>query len=429
MAVLQDLREKQQKLVVDARAKLDEIKDDTPEARAKEIETEYDRLMAEYDRLEERCKREEDLARRAAENDRPDPRRPNQEDRTAPPPGDPKETPEAREKAYAEAFRNMLCFGRENLPPEQRALLNERQSAARAFLGSGEVRAQGVAIGSQGGDLVPAGFMPELSKAMKAYGPMLDALIVREMVTATGGSIGWPTMDDTSNKGARIAENQQVSVAEVQFGTRTLNAYKYTSGVVLVATELLSDSPMNVEQIVRDAMGERLGRIGNEELTTGTGGGMPNGVAVAAAAGATAAAGTAITFDDLMDLEHSVDPAYRVDPSCRWMFNDGTLKALRKLKNGEGDYIWQTADVKAGTPSLVLNYPYSINQNMPSVATTNRSVLFGAFSRYIVRKVNQLVIRRLVERYADFDQTGFIGFMRFDGNLIDAGAIKALTHP
>ena len=425
MEKLKELREKQAKLVADARAKLEEIKDDTPEVRAKEIETEYDAMMAEFDKLEVRAKeieaseaRKQQLADRETSleeiRNRPDPRRPTGNDIILPQDEDQKVT-----AARKMAFNCYLRYGRSGLTPEQRALLVFER----------ETRAQGTQIGSQGGALVAEGFMTELIVALKAYGPMMDPTCCRHMTTAQGNSIPWPTVDDTSNKGRRIPENTTVTTAEVAFGTKELAAYKYTSDVVLVASELLQDSVFDVEGLIRGLMAERIGRIANEELTTGTGNSMPNGAATAAAAGATAANASAIVMDDLIDLEHSVDPAYRTDPSCHFQMNDTTLKAIRKLKDGEGRYIWQPADVKGAIPNTINNYPYRVNQDMASIGTGNRSVLFGAFNRYVVRMVKEFAIRRLVERYADSDQVGFIGFMRLDGELLDTTAVKRLTHP
>ncbi len=420
MDKLKDLRERQAKLVADARAKLDEITDDMDDSRAKEIEAEYDTIMADYDEvevearaIEEREERKRKLEEREATLNRPDPRRPSYE--TPPQKGNDEK---AFEESRRKAFQAYLRYGSAGLSPEQRGLL------VRA-----EERAQGVAVGTQGGYLVPEDFMAELVVALKAWGPMLDPGVTRFLTTATGASIPWPTMDDTSNEGALIAENTQVALAEISFGTKNLEAYKYTSGVVLVASELLQDSAVDVEAVVRNAMAERIARIGNKHTSIGDGASKPHGIVTAAAAGFTAASATAITFDDLIELEHAVDPAYRTDPSCRFMFNDSTLKAIRKLKDGEGRYIWQPADVRTGSPTTILNYPYSINQAMASIATGNRSVIFGAFNRYVVRMVNEFSIRRLIERYADYDQTGFIGFTRLDGELLDANAVKRLTHP
>jgi HK97 family phage major capsid protein len=428
-----ELRQKQQKLVADARAKLEEIKDDTPEARAKEIEAEYDRIMAEYDAIDRRATQIEQIESREAALASAMSRRPAAgEDRSREAielpheRGNERETPEKVAEARAKAFRTWLRYGDSYMTREERAMLVRapRDGEQRAFGGEGT----GGADFGYGQYLVPQGFMAELVQSLKAWGPMLDAGVARQMVTASGNSIPWPTMDDTSNQGALIAENAQVTLSEIDFGTKNLEAYKYTSGVVLVSSELLQDAAVDVEQIVRDAMAERVARKANADLTTADGSSKPHGIVTAASLGTTAASATAITFDEVMNLEHSVDPAYRALGSCRWMFNDSTLKALRQLKDGQGRYIWQPPDMKAGQPATLLNYPYSINQAMASIATGNRTIVFGAFEKYVVRIVNQFAIRRLVERYADFDQVGFIGFSRIDGELLDTAAVKYLAQ-
>lgn len=408
---ISELREKQQKLVSDARALLADIKDDTAEARVAELESQHDAAMAEYDRLEARIRREEALEARERDLNAADDRRPNGEDRSVQ-----GSRQENADEARAAAFRSYLRHGLEDMPAEERKIVRE-------------MRAQAVGTDSKGGYLVPEGFMAELVKSLKAWGPMLDPGVTRVLTTTAGNSIPWPTMDDTSNEGSLIGENTQVTETEVAFGTKTLEAYKYTSGVVLVSAELLQDSAIDVEGTVRSAMAERIGRIGNRHLTVGTGSSQPNGIVTAATAVTGVAAAAALTFDDMIELFHAVDPAYRDDPSVRFMFNDGTLKSLRKIKDTvTGNYIWQPADVRTGAPATILDKPYSINQAMAAIGASNKSVAFGAFNRYVVRMVREFAIRRLVERYADYDQTGFIGFTRLDGELLDAGAVKVLQH-
>jgi len=408
---ISELREKQQKLVSEARALLADIKDDTAEARVAELESQHDAAMAEYDRLEVRIKREEALEARERDLNAADDRRPTGEDRSVQ--GGRQEN---ADEARAAAFRSYLRHGLEDMPAEERKIVRE-------------MRAQAVGTDSKGGYLVPEGFMAELVKSLKAWGPMLDPGVTRVLTTTAGNSIPWPTMDDTSNEGSFIGENTQVTETEVAFGTKTLEAYKYTSGVVLVSAELLQDSAIDVEGTVRSAMAERIGRIGNRHLTVGDGSAKPNGIVTAATAVTGVAAAAALTFDDMIELFHAVDPAYRDDPSVRFMFNDGTLKSLRKIKDTvTGNYIWQPADVRTGAPATILDKPYSINQAMAAIGASNKSVAFGAFNRYVVRMVREFAIRRLVERYADYDQTGFIGFTRLDGELLDAGAVKVLQH-
>lgn len=392
---LTEIRRRQAEIVAQARSLLDEITERTPASRARELEAQHDRAMDEHDRLERLANGEQRGGHSSLGA-----------------------TDEQRKRAFAHYLR----YGVSNMPDDLRAVASRLQMEARTFVG------QGTGVEADGGYLVPTGFMPELVKSLKAFGPMNNGEIVRQLITRSGNPIPWPTVDDTGNMGSQIAENTQASLSEVTFGSKTLNAYKYTSGTVLVSNELLQDSALDPEVIIRDLMAERIGRVGNRDLTVGDGSDKPNGIAHAAASGVTAASPTSVTLDEIIDLEHAVDPLYRSDPSCRYMFSDATLKILRKLKDGEDRYVWNPAEVKTGAPATLNNYPYSINQDMPAATAGNKSVLFGAFNRYVHRQVQQFSIRRLNERYADYDQVGFIGFTRFDGDLIDAGAVKALTQ-
>ena len=423
---LKEIREKQARLVAEARSKLDAVTDSTDSARAQEIEREHDTIMAEHDRLEERAKREERL--NAAENviNQADPRRPI-EDLTA---GDPIKKPEDAENR-SKAFKNYLRGGLEGCTQEERSILRAMTSS--------ETRDQVVGTAAQGGYTVPTDFMAELIKSLKLWGPMLDPGVTRQLATDTGRPLPWPTMNDTGNKGRRITEDTQINItgagggaaAALGFGQVQFNAWKYTSDAVLVSSELLQDSALDIEEIVRDAMAERIGRIANSDLTIGTGSGasMPMGISVGAGAGVNAGADNIVVWDDILNLYHAVDPAYRKDPSCGFMFNDQTLLAIRKLKDGDGNYIWQPASVVANAPATILGEPYHINQDMGGMASTNVSVIFGAFNKYLVRRVREFALKRLTERYADYDAVGFIGFMRMDGNILDNRAIQKLTHP
>jgi HK97 family phage major capsid protein len=187
---------------------------------------------------------------------------------------------------------------------------------------------------------------------------------------------------------------------------------------------LTQDSIFNMESLLGTLLGERLGRIANAQLTTGTGSSAPNGVVTASTLGKTAAATAAITADEIIDLKHSVDPAYRVGPKVRFMFNDSTLAAIRKLKDGQGNYLWNMGNIQQGVPGNLLGYNYSINQAMATLATAKKVVLFGDFSKYYVRKVGSPVIGVMRERF--WPDLGIAGLIRFDGELGDTAAIKHL---
>lgn len=413
-----ELRERQARLVTNARSKLDEITDDTTEARAKEIESEYDAMMAEYDSLGERIAREEKLADAEERMSAGDPRRPRGEDREAR--QEHEQTPE-----YKEVFSKALRFGAASLDTEERDVLMRHRAELPA-----EMRAQSTGTDSAGGYTVPEGFSGELDRALAAWGPMWDADIVRELVTSSGNHLPWPTVDDTSNTGSIKTENAAVTddgSADVTFGEKALDAYVYDTGMVRIPIELLQDSAFDMQSLLTDLFGERLGRAANTALTTGTGASQPNGIVTASSAGLTAASGTALDADELIDLFHSVDPAYRASPKCRWMFNDSTLAAIRKLKDGNGNYLWQMGDVRTGEPDRFLGKPYSVNQAMADVGLSAKPVIFGDLSRYVVRKVRGFTVLTLRERYAENFQVGMVGFKRFDGELLNNSAVKHLV--
>ena len=142
--------------------------------------------------------------------------------------------------------------------------------------------------------------------------------------------------------------------------------------------------------------------------------------------GKTAASATAITTDELLDLQHSVDPAYRQSPKSRFMFNDSTLGAIRKLKQGDGQYIWQMGDIRQNAPGSLLGSAYSINQAMANIATANRSIVYGDFGKYYVRKVGAPVIGVMRERF--WPDLGIAGLIRLDGELGDTAAVKHLVQ-
>lgn len=296
------------------------------------------------------------------------------------------------------------------------------------FGGVLESRAQSVGTDADGGYLVPEGFSNELEKSMLAFGgPRRVARILR---TASGNNIPWPTVNDTGNKGRLLAENAAITETAVTFGSKTLGAYKYSSDSVLVSAELMADSAFNLANEVGAMLGERIGRITAEHFTTGDASSKPQGIVTGAGAGVTAASASAITADEIIDLVHSVDPSYRNGPSVGFMMHDNVVLAIRKLKDSDGQYLWQPG-LSASEPDRLLGFPVVVNQDMASsIATTAVTVLFGDMSKYIIRDAGTIRLYRLEERYRDNDQTGFVAFSRHDGLVLDAGTdpIKKLTQ-
>jgi HK97 family phage major capsid protein len=408
-----ELREKMAKLATDARAELDKINDKTESVEATEIEARFDTIMADHDKIGKDVEREERMI--AAELKATESRRPV-EDANA----------EAEQRAktpeYKEVFEKQLRFGAASLDIEEREVL---------MSGKVEQRAQSVGTDSAGGFTVPEGFSGEIDKEMAVWGPMWDASIIRELNTTSGNALPWPTVDDTAKRGRLKAENAEVDddgTDDVVFAEKVLNAYVYDTGMVKIPIELLQDSAFNMEELLTDLFGERMGRTCNDVLTTGTGSAQPNGIVTASGLGKTAASTTAFTADELIDLFHSVDPAYRASPKFRWMFNDVTLAAIRKLKDGQGNYLWSMGDVRSNEPSMLLGAPYSVNQAMVVGSAASKPIIVGDLSRYIVRKVTDFQVMTLRERYAEFFQIGMVGFKRFDGELLNNAAVKHLIQ-
>lgn len=413
LAEIKELREKMANIATQARAKFDEINDDTTEERAGEIEREFDAMMADHDKLAAKVERLERLAKAEAAINRADPRRPQDE-------GEARGVDGGEGPTYREAFHAYLrAQGNTGaLHPEERAVLKRGYSAI-------ETRAQ-TTTDAEGGYTVPEELANILVKTMVAWGPMYDPGVTSEIVTSGGNQITMPTVDDTSTAVAKHTEGTALTDdggVDVTFGEKVLNAYPFNTEWIRVSKELVDDSAFNIEQILGDLLGERLGRRANTELTTGDGTGDPNGIVTACNKGVDAAAAAAVTVDELIDLLHSVDPAYRSSPRFRWMMNDSTLAAVRKLKYGDGHYIWQMGNIQSGEPNTLLGYPYSVNQAMPAMTTGLKPIIVGDFGKYYVRKVGQPLIGAIQDK--DFwPGFGIAGYIRFDGELADATAVK-----
>jgi len=226
-------------------------------------------------------------------------------------------------------------------------------------------------------------------------------------------------VDDTSNTGAAIGENSGANTTDISVGQQTWYAHKQTSNFVKVPFELFRDSMVNLESFIGSLLGERLGRREETLFTTGTGAGEPYGIVNGSVAGKTTASATAVTFDEIYDLINSVDPAYQVNAG--FMLHSGILNAVRKLKDGQGQYLWQPSS-QMGMPSMLAGFPYYRNQSMQStLATGTKTFLFGDLSKYKIREVGTVRLRRLDERFADNDQVGFIAFTEIDGKILNAG--------
>lgn len=409
---IKSLYEQRQKLVAEARERLDLINDNTDEARAAELEASHDKAMAEVDAIDAKIEREEKMARieaRAAdaELEAREARRPVVD-----------AAPVSEGVDYRTAFHNWLKVGgdRSVLDAESRSVLEARQ--------------QLTTTDAAGGYTVPVELQNQLVKAMAAYGPMYGD-IATVLNTAGGYQLEIPTVDDTAVTAGDTVHTEGGNFTDdggkdVTFAQKVLNAYVYDTEFVRFSMELVQDSIFNIESLIAELLAERLGRKANSVLTTGTGSSEPNGIVTAASAGVTAAAAAALTADEIIDLEHSIDPAYRSAPGFGFMFNDNTLAAIRKLKDGQGNYLWTAGNFQQGVPGTINGRTYHINQAMANIGASAVPVIAGDFKKYMVRKVGGVEMGVMRERF--WPNLGIAGFIRLDGEMADSRAIKKITN-
>lgn len=307
------------------------------------------------------------------------------------------------------------------------ALSAEQRNAMFARVNPDIRAAMSTTTATEGGYTVATEFSRTLIEAMKA------AYAVRSVATgiqtSTGAQMLFPTADSTSEEGEIVGQNATATVGETAFGQASLDVYKYSSKSIALPFELLQDSMFNVESYISNLLQLRIGRIHNRHHTVGTGSAQPRGIVAAATSGKVGATGqtVTVTYDDLVDLEHSVDPYYRA--AGKWMMHDDTLRVLRKLKDSNGRPIFVPGYEQGnpgGAPDRLLGREIVINQHMPVMAANAKSILFGDFSKYLIRDVMDTTLFRMTDSaYTLKGQVGFVAFQRSGANMVDVGgAIK-----
>jgi HK97 family phage major capsid protein len=279
---------------------------------------------------------------------------------------------------------------------------------------------------TEGGYTVQSEVASRLIDALKAWGGMRSVATV--LRTSMGNDMSFPTSDGTAEVGELIAQNTTATAADPTFGTVALPVYKFSSKIVAAPFELLQDSEIDIAAFIEGRLTTRLGRITNQYFTTGTGTSQPRGVMTGATLGKTGTTGqtTSVIFDDLVDLVHSVDPAYRVS-GCKFMMNDSSLKVVRKIKDSQNRPIFLPGydGLGGAMGDQLLGYPVVANQDVAVMAANARSIAFGDMTQYTIRDVMTATLFRFEDSaYAKLGQVGFLMWMRSGGNLLDTAAVK-----
>jgi len=287
-----------------------------------------------------------------------------------------------------------------------------------------DFRALSKLSGAAGGDTVPTSFYDRLMAHLIENSAMLQAGPT-VLNTSSGENIEVPKTLTHSTATVPTAEAGAISPSEPTFDKIVLGAYKY--GILMqVSSELVTDSGVDLEGYLSMQAGRAIGNALGQDLVTGTGTNEPRGVTIDSTLGVTGGAGVAgaFTADNLIDLHYSVIAPYRSSSSCRWLLRDASLAAIRKLKDSQGQYLFQPSLV-AGTPDTLLGKPIVTDPNVAAVALAAKSVLFGDFSQYFVRLAGGVRFERSDDYAFGNDLVSFRALVRGDGALVDlTGAVK-----
>lgn len=276
---------------------------------------------------------------------------------------------------------------------------------------------------SEGGFLVPDEFEHTLIQSLE------EENIFRKLAHVITTSTGDRKIPVVASKGSAswVDEEGTINDSDDAFTQVSIGAYKLGT-LIKVSNELLNDSVFNLEAYISKEFGRRIGTKEEEAFFNGNGVGKPVGIfnsTGGAQTGITTASATEIKADEIIDLFYSLKASYR--KKAVWIVNDATIKAIRKLKDANGNYLWQPA-LTSGTPDTLLGRPVYTSSYVPTIAAGAKTIAFGDFSYYWIADRQGRNFKKLSELYAATDQTGFVATQRVDGKLILPEAIKVLVQ-
>ncbi len=400
--------EKRATAMTAARAILDKAHTENRDMTAEELQ-QYNGFDAEIDQLTANIEREERQAQREAafagsanggqnpaNRQQPGQREQRGDDRT--------NSPE-----YRQSVLRYLIAGIN----DGNAIIDRRQDETRAILG---VSLTGV--GATGGILAPATLertlldFTELNNVMRSLASVRSSNSDVEIPYATGRAVAY-----------HLDEGADFTSSKPDWAKLAMGAHK-AGALSIVTNESMQDMFIDLESWIRDDFGVAFATLEETDFVNGTGVKQPRGFMLDATVGGTAASATAITSDELIDLQHALKRKFR--KNATWLMNDATVKLIRKLKTTDGQYIWQPG-LKEGQPDTLLSRPLVTSDEMPLPTASNKAIAYGDFKWYRILDRRGLYFQRLNELYATSGQVGFLAYRRYDAKLLDASAIQILN--
>ncbi|WP_406713286.1 phage major capsid protein [Trueperella pyogenes] len=399
---ISDLRTRRAQTWEKAKAFLDERRDSTTGCLSAEDDQTYARMESEIDKLTNEIARAERAQRLDADLARathaPLTSMPGQ---TGDNPVEPAKQGRAS-TSYSRAFWDAMRLNAS--PLEVRNALSE-------------------GVDSEGGYLVPDEFERTLVQSLADQNVMRG---LAKVIQTTSGDRKIPVVS-THGTAGWLDEGKPYTESDETFSQVTLSAFKLGT-FLKISEELLNDSAFNVEQYLATEFARRIGAAEEEAFLVGDGAGKPTGIFAPAGGGekaVTTAKATDISADELIDLHYSLRAPYR--KNAVWLMNDATVKTVRKLKDGNGQYLWQPA-LTAGTPDMVLGRPVYTSAFVPEIKAGASTVAFGDLSYYWIADRQGRSFKRLNELFATTGQVGFLASQRLDGKLVLPEAVKLLTQ-
>ncbi len=311
---------------------------------------------------------------------------------------------------------------------------NRLRSAWRSYLKSGTISNELRSLTEAGGNAQGAYVAPAISAQgfeiiLRDYIDIRSAPVTI-LPTNGGNSFPYPTVNFNSSSGGRTTEGSTIGQdTSTPFGNVTFGAYPYDSQIIQLSLQLIQDSVIPIDDLLNNEIAQRIGVSENYDLTLGTGTSQPQGIITGAGASGVTLAATSlgsdsgVAQDNLLALAYSVAPVYRNKKGVGYMCNDQTVLAYRKLRDSQNRPLWQPA-LTAGEPDTLNGFAVYRNSAFPLLATGQKALVFGDFSKYVVRVVNGIQVIRLVERYAENGMVGYKAWHRIDGHVVNNTALK-----
>jgi HK97 family phage major capsid protein len=335
--------------------------------------------------------------------------------------------PDRLDERDATAWASFDAFLRGNSPLKSMDIDFRVVAAEKRALRSGatnhEFRTLVKGTAGAGGNLIPTSFVRELYDYLEVYSGMrrTNATII---TTTSGENLEFPRVN-SGGTAAGVAEGGTIAPVDPTFGKMTLGAFKFGQ-LLQYSTELAQDSGVDLLGFAARDFGRALGRVTDNKYVLGAGSTEPTGLMAVIGTGHTGGTGQAgvPTFDDLITLLYSVNEEYRAN-GAHWLMRDATAGAIRKLKDNDGQYLWQPSQ-QVGSPDRLLGFPVVTDPNVAATGSNALSVAFGDFSAFYIRDVGQVRVERSDDFAFNTDLVTWRALLRTDSNLIDlTGAVKA----